>query len=56
LATTEEELIKAVKEFITTKDLGLLEVRVKKGARKDLGRPKSSPAENKIKLMQYLKN
>jgi phosphonopyruvate decarboxylase len=56
LATTEEELIKAVEEFITTKDLGLLEIRVKKGARKDLGRPKSSPAENKIKLMQYLRN
>jgi phosphonopyruvate decarboxylase len=56
LATTEEELIKAVEEFITTKDLGLLEIRVKKGARKDLGRPKSSPAENKIKIMQYLRN
>jgi len=27
-----------------------------KGARKDLSRPKSSPAENKIKLMQYLRN
>jgi phosphonopyruvate decarboxylase len=45
-----------VKEFITTKELALLEVRVKKGARKDLGRPKTSPAENKIKLMQYLRN
>ena len=56
LAITKEELIKAMEEFITTKDLGLLEIRVKKGARKDLGRPKSSPAENKIKLMQYLKN
>jgi len=56
LAITKEELIKAMEEFITAKDLGLLEIRVKKGARKDLGRPKSSPAENKIKLMQYLKN
>ena len=56
LATTKEELIKAMEEFITAKDLGLLEIRVKKGARKDLGRPKTSPAENKIKLMQYLKN
>ena len=56
LAITKEELIKAMEEFITAKDLGLLEIRVKKGARKDLGRPKTSPAENKIKLMQYLKN
>jgi phosphonopyruvate decarboxylase len=56
LATTEEELVTAVKEFISTKEIALLEVRVNKGARKDLGRPKSSPAENKMKLMKYLKN
>jgi phosphonopyruvate decarboxylase len=32
----------------------LLEVFVKKGARKDLGRPKISPIENKIELMKQL--
>jgi phosphonopyruvate decarboxylase len=32
----------------------LLEVFVKKGARKDLGRPKISPIENKIELMKRL--
>ncbi|HUN56408.1 MAG TPA: phosphonopyruvate decarboxylase [Smithella sp.] len=56
LATTEEELVKTMEEFIATKELGLLEVRVKRGARGDLGRPKTSPAENKIKFMQYLKD
>lgn len=32
----------------------LLEIKVKKGARKDLGRPKSSPIENKNIFMEYL--
>lgn len=32
-----------------------LEIRVKKGARKDLGRPKESPLENKKIFMQFLK-
>jgi phosphonopyruvate decarboxylase len=32
----------------------LIEVRVRRGARKDLGRPRSSPRENKIALMEAL--
>ncbi len=32
----------------------LLEIRVKKGARKDLGRPKISPEKNKEKFMEFL--
>jgi len=32
----------------------LLEIRVNKGARADLGRPKASPAENKHELMRFL--
>ncbi|MHC4658700.1 MAG: phosphonopyruvate decarboxylase [Planctomycetota bacterium] len=33
----------------------MLEIRVKKGAREDLGRPKSSPQENKSKFMEFLR-
>ncbi len=33
----------------------LLEIKIKKGARKDLGRPTSSPNENKLNLMKYLR-
>ena len=33
----------------------LLEIRVNKGARADLGRPTASPAENKRELMQFLR-
>ena len=36
--------------------LTFIEVRVKKGARKDLGRPKSSPVENKVELMNYIRS
>lgn len=32
----------------------LVEVRVLKGARKDLGRPKESPQENKQAFMQFV--
>lgn len=34
----------------------LIEFKVKKGARSDLGRPKFSPLENKTALIQFLKN
>jgi phosphonopyruvate decarboxylase len=33
----------------------LLEIRVNKGARKNLGRPSSSPVDNKAEFMQFLK-
>jgi phosphonopyruvate decarboxylase len=32
----------------------LLEIRIKKGARKDLGRPTLTPVQNKQRFMQFL--
>ncbi len=55
LATNKDELKECLKQMVTKEDLELLEIRVKKGARKDLGRPTSSPGENKIQFMEYLK-
>jgi phosphonopyruvate decarboxylase len=55
--TSAEELRSALAETaLTDKMQGpvLLEIRVRKGARKDLGRPKSSPEENKRGLMHTL--
>jgi len=51
-AKTKEEL----KNILAEKHDGLtfIEVKVKKGARKDLGRPKSSPQENKAAFMKYI--
>jgi len=50
---TKEEL----KKILTNKNEGLtfIEVIVKKGSRKDLGRPKSTPIENKEAFMKFLK-
>lgn len=36
--------------------LTFIEVRVRKGARKDLGRPRSTPLENKVELMNYIRS
>ena len=53
-ATTPEELDAALKEAKSAKKLTFVEVLVKKGARKDLGRPKTTPRENKEALMKFL--
>lgn len=51
---TESELDAVLKKNATQKELTFIEVFVKKGARKDLGRPKSTPQENKKALMKFL--
>ncbi|MDR2343179.1 MAG: phosphonopyruvate decarboxylase, partial [Spirochaetaceae bacterium] len=38
----------------TRDGLSFIEVRVRRGSRPDLGRPKSSPAENKAAFMAAL--
>ena len=49
------ELEGAVRWLRDTRGPALLEVKVKKGARKDLGRPTRTPSENKDDLMNNLK-
>lgn len=49
-----EQLDRYFGSFLKTPGPALIEVRIKKGARKDLGRPKSSPVENKMQLMKQL--
>ena len=53
-AKTKKEL----QNILTKKNEGLtfIEVKVKKGARKDLGRPKSSPQENKAAFMKFIED
>ena len=51
---TSEQLRKALGD-VHTKGLQLIEVRVKKGNRKDLGRPTTTPLQNKEALMDFLK-
>jgi phosphonopyruvate decarboxylase len=54
-AENETELVNKIKMMKEIEGPALLEVKVKKGARKDLGRPTSTPVENKNNFMQFLK-
>jgi len=47
---------KELKKILTkeNKALTFIEIKIKKGARKDLGRPKSSPQENKEAFMKFI--
>lgn len=51
---TKEDLEKVLPEFMSDKCTSLLEVKVKCGAREDLGRPKEKPWENKVLFMENL--
>lgn len=58
--STANELESTMKEIKDSLEKGLnvltfVEVKVSKGARKDLGRPKTTPQENKKALMEFLK-
>ena len=52
---SKEELAETLKIIESNYGPILLEVKVKKGNRKDLGRPTTTPIENKEALMQFLK-
>jgi phosphonopyruvate decarboxylase len=52
---TAEEIKVKIKEFKKASGPVLMEIRVNKGARKDLGRPTSTPQENKKMFMKFLR-
>jgi phosphonopyruvate decarboxylase len=55
-AETEEEAEAKFAELMKHNDgPGLLEIRVRPGARKDLGRPTTTPIQNKDAFMEFLK-
>lgn len=53
-ASDKDELLKALPQFISDNCTSLLEIKVKCGARPDLGRPKEKPQENKKIFMENL--
>jgi phosphonopyruvate decarboxylase len=53
-ADNEDSLKKALDRISKNTGPALLEIKVKKGARKDLGRPTTSPLQNKYELMKFL--
>lgn len=53
--STKEDLLDVLNEVKKNNDLSLIEIKVKKGNRKDLGRPTTTPIQNKNALMAFLK-
>ena len=53
--STKQELANQLSQIPITSGPVLIEIKVKKGNRKDLGRPSTTPIENKEALMQFLK-
>ncbi len=53
--STKEDLLTVLKEATQVNELSLIEVKVKKGNRKDLGRPTTTPIQNKDALMDFLR-
>lgn len=54
-AETKEEITKKINLLKTVKGPSLLEVRIRKGARHNLGRPTISPKENKKAFMDFIR-
>jgi len=54
-ADSKESLAAALEKLKSVRGPVLLEVQVKKGNRKDLGRPTTTPIENKNALMEFLR-
>ena len=53
---TLDDLNKKITEIKNTEGPALLEIQVKSGFRKNLGRPTNSPEKNKTLFMNFLKN
>lgn len=54
-ADSEETLMKALSDIKKTKGLWFLSIQCKLGTRSNLGRPTTTPVENKIAFMKHLK-
>jgi len=54
VASTPEEIVAALKTLRSAEGPAFLEIRVNKGARKNLGRPKTTPIKNKEDFMKFL--
>ena len=55
VCVSTKEQLQDVLGNMSARGLQLIEVRVKKGNRKDLGRPTTTPIQNKEALMDFLK-
>ena len=54
LANTKSDILAALKSSENIECSSFIEIRTKAGNRDDIGRPATSPADNKAHLMQFL--
>lgn len=54
-ASSKEDLLQEMKKLKMADGPALLEIKVNKGSRKDLGRPTTTPEQNKQTFMEFLK-
>lgn len=54
--SSEKDLKDVLREIVARPGLAFLEIKVRKGNRKDLGRPTTTPVENKVALMTFLED
>lgn len=54
IAQSLNEINLAVNQLVNSKQIGFLDIRIKKGARIDLGRPTSTPQQNKNLLKSFI--
>ena len=52
--STADEIASAMRELKRVAGPVLLEIRINKGARSNLGRPKTTPIENKSEFMRFV--
>jgi phosphonopyruvate decarboxylase len=53
-AQTKQEVEAAIQVLKSSRGPSLLEIRIRCGARADLGRPLTTPVENKLAFMQFM--
>ena len=53
-AATKDEIVSQIRAMLDGSGSSLLEIKCRRGARADLGRPDRSPAQSKLNFMQFL--
>lgn len=56
VALNNEEIVKAIENVSQPSEKGphLIEIKIRRGSRKDLGRPTRTPVQNKVDFMHFL--
>lgn len=54
VAANDQEIVDALQNIVGERGPHLIEIKISRGARKNLGRPTRSPVENKLDFMHFV--